>query len=294
MIKEELKQIIKESGELNRYPKQIQPIPYCILDSPEAIERWKEDSEVIENDNFRLAVYQCANDIISEETNVQGLYSSRFYMTTEAHKNTFSGQSFAQLRSTVEEMRNEKDNANAAKINISRLINANAKMKWENTRMVTRESSNRVYSWTVLDWEEFLRKNEGKIAVLDLFMLYCDQTMAVYDAEIAERKKSPRIKELTKNMASITKQAEKLKLVVIQANEKLQKALSNNGRPDFKNSQVFINAKREFDDLSYQHSNLMAQLAYYTNETKIVPSFPSLTCTDTSAEHAIKEEWKKA
>jgi hypothetical protein len=243
---------------LNLYLKQLSPTPQYLLDSPEAIKRWEKDREVIEENNKRLAVPPCAIDIITDETNVNGSYSSRLHMTPEAHKNTFSGQSYAQLRSTVEEIRNEKDNANTAKTNITKLINVEAEKTWENTRMVTRESSNRVSSWTVLDWKEHLKKYKGKIAVLDLFMLYCDQTIAVFDEEIAARKKSPKIKELTKNMASIAKQAEKLKLVIIQVNEKLQKALSNNGRPDFKSSKVFINAKAEFDDLSYQHSNLMA------------------------------------
>jgi hypothetical protein len=292
MIEEKLKLIIKDIGVLNSYLNHA-PMPLYILDSPEAIERWKRDSEVNENNNFRIAVPKCANDIISEETNVRGSSSSQLCMTIEGHKNMFSGQSFVQLRTINEEIRNEKDNANDAKNNILRQINPDAKTKWESTRMVTRESSNRVYSWTVLDWEEHERKIRGKEAVLDLFMLYCDQTIAVYDAEIAERKKSPKIKELTKNAASIVKQGEKLKSTIIQSNVELLKAISNNGRPEFNKSKVFINAKMEFEDLSYQHSNLMAQLAFFTNETENVRSFPSLVCADISVENSIKDEWRR-
>jgi hypothetical protein len=206
-----------------------------------------------------------------------------------------------QLNGTRQKLRDSLETIIEADNVALQSINKDAEMYYEKTGDIIRKDARgntciRSRPWKEFaersPWTDFTEEVNGDRVILKIGKRIFQQILANYDAVIAERKESPKINEITKNTASIVKQAEKLKRTIIQTNEKLQKALLTNGRPDLKNSKVFINAKTEFDDLSYQHSNLLSQLAFYTNETENVPSFPSLTCTDTSAENSIPEKWR--
>ena len=293
MNEEELKQTEERAHRvLAQYLSGMSWIPPYPLDSCN-IERLKKDKEEVESHNRRLAVNKAIYDFNAEVGICGHSFSSWQCMTGESLKNRLVALPLAQTQSEQQKKRQIIETAKNGKQLWSKLRDADAKDEYTRTRTVTIKTANRIRSVVPINWDEHYAKVEGVEATYDLFMVYSEEDLAIFDAEIIERKKSPKIKELTKNMVSLVKQAEKLKFAIIQANIKAQKALSSNGRPDIKTCKVYVNAKTEFDDLSYQHSNLMTQLTFYMNDTASIPSFPGLSCDDISAEHAIKEEWRR-
>jgi hypothetical protein len=293
MNEEEIRKIIEESEILTPYLRTMPSMTSYSLDSEQAIERYKKDKALNEENNYYASVFQCAFDKASWLSGSGGTFSSYQCMTPEAHKNTFINLNFAQLLSSSQAIRQEIERINDAKPLLSKLIDANAKAQWDRNYSITLETANKSSSWNERDWDSHITKNKAKQAVLDMAILLYEKILAVYDAEISERKQAPKVKEIIKNMSSLVKQAEKTLLTIGKANQKAQKALEHGIRPDLKTCNNFIDATAEFSELSHQYSIHQNQLDFYTNESSNDLAFPALTSNDTSAEYEIKREWRK-
>ncbi|GEM_PF-6339876 len=289
MNEQKLKKIIEESGvivSLTRMPSTL----HYPLDSAEAQERYAKEKE----SNFQKAILEGAYDIATSLGAFGGSSSSFQATSPEVHKNTLINLNFAQLISNAGEITQEIEKLRSAKPLLSRLIDANAKSQWELCGTITIETSNKVSSYTENDWESHETKIKGKEAVLDMAMLFYEKILAVYDAEIVERKKSPKIKELAKNLTSNVKQAEKILPTIVKANERAQKALAQGQKPDLKTCNVYIDATTELSELSSQYSVLKKEIDFLTNERiPNLPDFPMLSQNDISADHPIKQEWRR-
>jgi hypothetical protein len=293
MSEQELRKIIEDSGVLALYLRQMPSLTQYTLDSGQDIERYKKDIEAKEQNNFHASVYHCAFDIAMWIAGVGGSFSSLHCMTPESHKNTFSNHNFARLQSTLQDIRQEIEKLKIAKQLLSKLIDANAKTNWESCYMITLGTPNKSLSWRELDWNSHQKKIESKLAVLDLAILLYGKILATYDAEIADRTKSPKVKEIVKDMTSLVNQAEKVLQTIVKANEKAQKALTQGTRPDIKSCKAYIEESTKFNELSYEFSVCKNQLDYYINVAPNDVSFPALTSSSTSAESEIKKEWRR-
>jgi hypothetical protein len=293
MNEQELRKIIEESEILAPYIRTMPSMPQYRLDSQQAIERYKSDLVTVEQDNFSASVYQCAFDIAMWVSGVGGSFSSLQCMTPEAHKNTFSNHNFAHLHTIAQEIRQEIEKLKNAKLPLSKLIDANAKAQWESCFMITLGTTNKSSSWSEPDWEKHETKIRSKEAVLDMAIILNEKLVAVYDSEMADRKKSPKIKEIVKNMSSLVKKADKIRPTITKANEKAQKALAHGTKTDLKTCKAYIDATIELSDLCQQYLTLENQLRFYTNEAINGLDFPALTASDTSAEYEIKKEWRR-
>ncbi len=293
MNKEELKKIIVESGVISSYLKHMPPMPYYMLNSDEAIERYKKDSEAFREDNFRSSVSQYALDeVVMWVSQIGGTFGYYQYMNPEAHKNTFSNLNYAQLTAKAQEISVENERLKSAKPLLLKLISSDAKTQWEKNYAVTIEKPDRCLSWVVHDWEKHDTEIKTKNAVLDFDIIQHEEILDVYNEEIAHRKQSPKIKDIIKNMTSIAKDAEKIRLKIRDANIKAQKSLTNNSSPNLKVCSTYIDAITDFAELSHHYSVLQGQLAYFTNETANVPSLQGLTSDETGSDFEIKKTWR--
>lgn len=293
MNEQELRKIIEPSEILAPYLRTMPSMPQYRLDSQQAIEHYKSDLEAIEQNNFNVSVCQCAFDITLWISSVGGSFSSLQCMTSEAHKNTFNDHNFAHLHTIAQEIRQEIEKLKNAKPLLAKLIDANAKSQWQGSYMITIGTSNKSSSYSEPDWEKHETKIRGKEVVLDMAILLNEKLVAVYDAEMADRKKSPKVKEIIKNMSSLVKNAEKIRPTVTNANEKAQKALAHGTRTDLKTCKAYIEATIELSDLCQQYITLENELRFYTNEAINDLDFPALTASDTSADNEIKKQWRR-
>jgi hypothetical protein len=291
MIEQELKRKIEESNVLARYLKNMPPMPNYRMDSEEAQTRYIRANAITQENNFRASVLECAFDIASWVSGCGGSFSTWQCKSPEAQKATFINLSFAQLLSSAHDIRQEIGKLKNAKLLLLKLTDTDAKAKWENNFSITLLTANRASSWIEYNWKTHEAKMRGKEAVLDMAIVQNEEILVVYEAEIADRTKSPKIKEIVKNMQSLVKQAEKILPTITKANGNAQKALMQGTRPDLKSCKIFIEGCAEFSELSYEFSALKNQLDYYTHQTPNDVSFPALTSNDTSAAYEIKKEY---
>jgi hypothetical protein len=287
---QELRQRIEES-EVKELIEALarSSMPRFPLDSPEAQERYKQDLEHA----FRNCVLEYAHEIGTSLGAFGGSYSTLLSTTLEVHKKTFISLNFASLKTNSQEISQEIEKLKRAKPLLSRLINLEAKKQFDNTRMVTIERSNSVSSESIDDWQKYESKIKGQEAVLDLAILFYEQILAVYTQEIAERQRSPKIRELISNMTKLVNDAEKIRRYITTANEKAQKAIAQGTQPDLKTCKTYIEETIEFNDLLTKYLDLKSQLDFYTNDTSNVASFPALSSDETSADHQIKTIWRR-
>lgn len=287
MSEKELRRIIEESEVIANLTKMH--LLRFTLDSETAKEQYGKDVET----NFRRGVFEGAYEIAMSLGAFGGSYSTLLGTTPEVHQNTFNNLNFAHLESNAQEIKQEIEKLKSAKPLLLKLIDADAKTQWERTFMITIETSNRAFSYNEQDWNEHETKIKSKEAVLDMAILLYQKILVVYDEEITDRKKSPKVKEIIKNMSSLVKQAEKILPTIGKANQKAQRALANGSRPDLKTCNNFIDASAELSELNQQYSTQQNQLKFYTKESLNDLAFPALNGNDTTAEHEIKREWRK-
>ncbi len=134
MNEKEIAKMIAESEVLEPYLRKMPPIPQYQLDSQQAIELYRKDVDAMEENNFRIAVFQCAYDIAIWLSEGGGSFTSLQCMTPESHKKTFSQINFGQLETNAQGIRQEIKRLKMAKPLILKLIDANAKAQWDKTQ----------------------------------------------------------------------------------------------------------------------------------------------------------------
>ncbi len=193
------------------------------------------------------------------------------------------------------EARNQRDRLNPKNVQLSlpKLIDSRAKEQYhEGSHTTTLRLPTSSRSWTSFDWDEFETQVKGKMAVVELAILLRQKILAIYESEIAARKKSAKAKEIINRMTTIVKQAEKIRPTIAKTNAKAQRALDNHDKPDVKTSKAYVDAYAQFSDLSNEHQSLRTQLEFYTTELPETASLPPLRFEDTTAKDAIEKIWR--